>query len=580
MVMGKEENLCWAFLVLLVTTLRIDNSFQLIHAKSPEYYPVAANLSTSWTINDSCYVCDESNDMKPILVRSHFFCGFWCDKSSGACLFAILLSSDTYGRNTQLVWSANRDSPVRQNATLRFTQYGDLILENDDGSFVWSTNTGGKSVSGLNFTEEGNLVIYNQRNEIVWQSFDHPTDSLLLGQKLVRGNKLTASASASNWSRGLFSLALRYADGLVAYIESDPTQYYFKQYFEDYSNVRTIPYIRFENGSFNSFLIPPASAAQLQFMKLEPDGHLKVYERQESESAYPWQESESSYSWKVVADLLTSDIGDCGYPLECGKYGICSNGRCSCPEEANITATNFFRQTNDRISNQGCTPITDVSCNHSQYHSLMEVQNASYIGELTYGQIPKLDTVTDLEDCKQACLNNCSCRAAQFIESFLEKRGCLLISEVFSLVDTRGHSESVSFFLKVQNPAAAPTILASHPKKSRRVTIILGSSLGAFFGVFLITAICFFIYGREKEAKELYNIYLDQVPGMVSRFSYEDLTAMTNDFSTKLGEGGFGSVFEGTLTNGTKIAVKRLHGLDQVEKSFLSEVETIGGIHH
>ncbi|XP_057461221.1 G-type lectin S-receptor-like serine/threonine-protein kinase SD2-5 [Actinidia eriantha] len=486
-------------------------------------------------------------------------------------LFAILIYADTYIADHRLVWSANRDSPVGQNATLRFTQNGDLILENGDGSFVWSTNTGGNSVSGLNLTEEGNLVLYDKNNEFVWQSFDQPTDSLLPGQKLGLGSKLTASASESNWSRGSFSLAVQYADGLVAYIESDPAQYYFKQYLEDYLNATTTPYIQFENGSFSGFSILPATTGP-QYMKLEPDGHLKIYE---------WKEPD--YNWMVVADLLTSYIGDCGYPLACGKYGICSNGQCFCPKEANGYEARSFRQSNYRIPNQGCTPVIAISCDHSQCHSLMELHNTSYFnyGQLTYNENSNLDDITDLEDCKKACLNNCSCRAGQFMHSWnnLKGRGCLLVSEVFSLVDTEGDLMNVSVFLKVQNPAAATT-LASHPKKSRRVTIILGSSLGAFFGVFLMAAIYFFIYGREKEAKELYEIYLNQVPIMASRFSYEDLTTMTNDFSTKLGEGGFGSVFEGTLRNGTQIAVKRLHGLGQIEKSFLSEVETIGGIHH
>ncbi|KAK6259314.1 hypothetical protein SCA6_013788 [Theobroma cacao] len=38
---------------------------------------------------------------------------------------------------------------------------------------------------------------------------------------------------------------------------------------------------------------------------------------------------------------------------------------------------------------------------------------------------------------------------------------------------------------------------------------------------------------------------------------------MTQDFSAKLGEGGFGSVFYGTLPNGAKIAVKRPDGPEE-----------------
>ena len=59
---------------------------------------------------------------------------------------------------------------------------------------------------------------------------------------------------------------------------------------------------------------------------------------------------------------------------------------------------------------------------------------------------------------------------------------------------------------------------------------------------------------------------------MPTRYSYENLKAMSADFSKKLGEGGFGSVYEGALSNGTKIAVKCLDGLGQLEDSFLVEV--------
>ncbi|RVW89705.1 G-type lectin S-receptor-like serine/threonine-protein kinase SD2-5 [Vitis vinifera] len=71
-----------------------------------------------------------------------------------------------------------------------------------------------------------------------------------------------------------------------------------------------------------------------------------------------------------------------------------------------------------------------------------------------------------------------------------------------------------------------------------------------------------------------------QVPGMPTRFSHEILVVATENFSWELGKGGFGSVFEGILTDGTKVAVKCINGLSQTKDSFLAEVETIGRIHH
>ncbi|XP_031096322.1 G-type lectin S-receptor-like serine/threonine-protein kinase SD2-5 [Ipomoea triloba] len=55
---------------------------------------------------------------------------------------------------------------------------------------------------------------------------------------------------------------------------------------------------------------------------------------------------------------------------------------------------------------------------------------------------------------------------------------------------------------------------------------------------------------------------------------------MTENFSRKLGEGGFGYVFEGALFQGTKIAVKRLKEVDQIKSSFLAKVATLGSMDH
>ena len=74
---------------------------------------------------------------------------------------------------------------------------------------------------GLNLTETGNLVLFDSNNAFVWQSCDHPTDSLVLGQILVFGQKLTASASNKDWSQGLISFFIT-NDNVVARIGSNP----------------------------------------------------------------------------------------------------------------------------------------------------------------------------------------------------------------------------------------------------------------------------------------------------------------------------------------------------------------------
>ncbi|XP_058219455.1 G-type lectin S-receptor-like serine/threonine-protein kinase SD2-5 isoform X2 [Rhododendron vialii] len=558
--MGGINNPSGALFALVYSLLLA--SLPLIDAQIVGEYSVT-NLRASWDDIPEFYSsADGKFILKPILIRTNpgvgFVSGFWCSVFFRNCLFSILIfpSADYLQPSDRgLVWSANRNKPVRYNATLRFTEHGDLILADDDGSLVWSTKTGGKSVSGLNLTEEGNLVLFDRDNKRVWQSFDHPTDTLLLGQNLALGNKLIANVSSSNWSEGTFTLDAQ-RDALYAYTDLNPLRYYYGSLL----NWSTTPHLRFQNGSFNELSIPPASSPA-QFMKLEPDGHLRVYQ---------WVVGDDT-DWNEVADLLTPAVGDCGYPFSCGKYGICSNGQCSCPPGEAKNGTSLFRQENSRQPNQGCSPITPISCNYSKYQSLLELQNTSYSNSYRFVYEEK-----ELEDCKKACLHNCSCKA--FLFQYESALSCLLLSDVLTLVIREADMfYNISTFLKVQSN---PTVVPESPDQ-KIADILRKSGIGALLGVVLIAvSFLLFRYGKRMESKELEEINLDLVPGMPSRFSYEDLKTMTNNFNIKLGQGGFGSVFEGTLSSGTKVAVKRLDGLGQVKNSFLAEVETIGSIHH
>ncbi|KAF5949051.1 hypothetical protein HYC85_015008 [Camellia sinensis] len=73
---------------------------------------------------------------------------------------------------------------------------------------------------------------------------------------------------------------------------------------------------------------------------------------------------------------------------------------------------------------------------------------------------------------------------------------------------------------------------------------------------------------------------LEKVDDSLAAFKYRDIRIVAKNFSKKLGEGGFGTVFKGTLPNSIAIAVKMLKSLKQGEKQFCSEISTIGMIQH
>jgi hypothetical protein len=66
-----------------------------------------------------------------------------------------------------------------------------------------------------------------------------------------------------------------------------------------------------------------------------------------------------------------------------------------------------------------------------------------------------------------------------------------------------------------------------------------------------------------------------------TRYAYTDIIAITSHFRDKLGKGGYGSVYKGVLLPGNiHIAVKMLGSSNCNGEDFISEVSTIGRIHH
>ncbi|KAH6783165.1 hypothetical protein C2S52_008124 [Perilla frutescens var. hirtella] len=64
------------------------------------------------------------------------------------------------------------------------------------------------------------------------------------------------------------------------------------------------------------------------------------------------------------------------------------------------------------------------------------------------------------------------------------------------------------------------------------------------------------------------------------RYSYSDIKKMTRGFQEKLGEGGYGYVYKGTLRSGQDVAVKLLGKSGTNDRDFMNEIATIGTIHH
>ena len=65
-----------------------------------------------------------------------------------------------------------------------------------------------------------------------------------------------------------------------------------------------------------------------------------------------------------------------------------------------------------------------------------------------------------------------------------------------------------------------------------------------------------------------------------ARYTYADIKRITNQFKDKLGQGGYGTVFKGNLSNDVFVAVKILNNFKGNGEEFTNEVRSMGRIHH
>ncbi|XP_059649676.1 LEAF RUST 10 DISEASE-RESISTANCE LOCUS RECEPTOR-LIKE PROTEIN KINASE-like 2.1 [Cornus florida] len=131
-----------------------------------------------------------------------------------------------------------------------------------------------------------------------------------------------------------------------------------------------------------------------------------------------------------------------------------------------------------------------------------------------------------------------------------------------------------------------------HEKGKRKYGLILGAGISAAVLLVLVIILCCFrrkcslvismiFWKKEIENNQQIELFLKNYRSLApKRYSYSDVKKMTNSFTYKLGQGGYGGVYKGKLKTGRLVAVKVLIDSKGNGEEFTNEVVSISRTSH
>ncbi|KAJ0247921.1 Curculin-like [Hirschfeldia incana] len=269
------------------------------------------------------------------VIRDHFRLCFF-NTTPNAYTLAIGMGTGTSDSIIRWVWQANPRTPVHEEASLSFGPEGNLVLSQPDGSVIWQTNTENKGVIGLTMSENGNLVLFDDGGWPVWQSFDFPTDTLLVGQSLT----LNGSNKLTSRDNGSYTLTLEPDKVVLSHsISRSNNNTVVYHVIEGRFIPSTTFYAVKDQGTatqlglattglrpefpYKQFLARPRFNASQSFLRLDADGNLRIY---------TFDFKVSFLAWEVTFELFNRVSNECWLPSKCGEFGLCEDSQCvACP---------------------------------------------------------------------------------------------------------------------------------------------------------------------------------------------------------------------------------------------------------
>ncbi|GLT83428.1 hypothetical protein SLE2022_017180 [Rubroshorea leprosula] len=520
------------------------------------------------------------------LVSSNgrFELGFFRPGSSKSLYLGIWYKKVKKSATPIVVWVANRENPLSDDeGVLVLYSKGTLALLDSTKGVIWSSNTSRSAENPVaQLLESGNLVVQDEKNynpdNYLWQSFDYPSDTLLPGMKVGKNLKTGFDRILSSWrstddpAPGIYSSRLDTRGVPQIVIEKGPKIQH-----------RAGPW----NGmSFAGRFATPYPAVLSRYVWNDEEVYFR-YEPEDSSVETWWVLNSFGlvqfFSKKGIHDWEHRKPDDiCENYAFCGKFANCNINKspvCSCLEgylPKSPVDWNSGNWTDGCVRDRSSDCEKDVFLKHTGL-KWPDTSNST------------VSKTMNRKECAEMCLTNCSCTAYTNADVRFGGSGCLLwFGDLIDIRDLTPGGQDLYIRL-------APSDMAHLDKRER-----LGETKkAAFMASAVILGSLILIVGfllcirkgkRRNEALKkghFRNEYMndEEKEDMELRmFGLEIIASATNNFASnnKLGQGGFGPVYKGTLLEeGQAIAVKRLsRSSGQGLQEFKNEVILIAKLQH
>uniref|UniRef100_A0A0E0KQI2 Receptor-like serine/threonine-protein kinase n=1 Tax=Oryza punctata TaxID=4537 RepID=A0A0E0KQI2_ORYPU len=479
-------------------------------------------------------------------------------------------------------WVANRDMPIDDPTSLKLAIIHDgnlAILNRTTNTIIWSSQSNIATNNTIAMLlNSGNLILVNPSNssEVFWQSFDYPTDTFFPGAKLgwdkITGlnrrfisRKNSIDPATGVYCReldptGVDQSLLTPLNSFAPYWSTGPWN---GEYFASVPEMTGHTY-------FNTTFVHNDHERYFTYSLVDE----KIVSRSivdigGQSKTFLW--FEGSEDWTMI---YAQPKAQCDVYAICGPFTICTDNElpnCNCIKGFTIASPEDWA-LQDRTG--GCSRNTPIDCinNRTLTHSSDKFYSMPCV------RLPpnarNIENIKSSSECAQLCLNDCSCTAYSFSNS----RCSIWHDELLNVRENQCGDGSNT------NGEALYIRLAAEELYSKRANergMVIGVVISASFVLLGLLPLILLLLKRRSKTKFSGDTLKDsQFFNGIIAFGYIDLLRATKNFSEKLGGGSFGSVFKGSLSDSTTIAVKRLDHACQGEKQFRAEVSSIGIIQH